>query len=105
MARDIVINSHPIELDKDLLAIIINRIIKDIGETLKIKSLVESNIETNRKILMQLEKSNLLMEFNQKYLAKFLSEGKLSKNDLLEFYFSDEVVDKYRVIEKEINNM
>lgn len=105
LARDIALNVKQVELDKDLLAIIVNRLIKDINETLQIKNLVLTNIDTNKKILSQLEKSSMLMEFNQAYLAKFLSDGQLSKQDLLDFYMGEEIKDKYKLIEKEINNI
>jgi hypothetical protein len=105
LARDIALNAKEIELDKDLLVALINRIIKDINETLSIKSIVESNIENNRTILKQLEKSILLMEFNQAYLKKFLSDGTLTKKDLLDFYTGEDIKDKFRLIEKEINEI
>jgi hypothetical protein len=105
LARDIAINAKNIELDKDVLAIIINRIIKDISEILTIKSLVLNNIDNNKTILKQLEKSILLMEFNQEYLKKFLIDGTLNKNDLLNFYLGDDIKDKYRLIEKDITSI
>ena len=43
------------------------------------------------------------MEFNQEYLRKFLKEGSLSKKDLLAYYSDEDVKDKFRIIEKEIN--
>jgi hypothetical protein len=104
LARDIAINSQEIDLDKDQLIIIMNRIIKDIREVLTIRCLVESNIENNKQILKQLEKSLLLTEFNQKYLVKFLSDGTLTKKDLLDFYNGEEVKEKYKPIEKQIMN-
>ena len=104
LARDIAINAKEVELDKELLSIIVNRIIKDINETLTIRNLVESNIENNKAILKQLEKSLLLMEFNQKYLGKFLSDGKLTKKDLLDFYSGEEVKEKYKQIGNELTN-
>lgn len=105
LARDLAINAHPVCLDKDLLAIIINRIIKDISEVLAIKSLVQNNIETNKKILAQLEKSVLLMEFNQKYLLKFLADGQMSKADLLDFYSGEDVKERYKAIERELREI
>jgi len=105
LARDIVLNARTIDLDKDLLAMIVNRIIKDINEILSVKSLVLSNIENNKAILKQLEKSMLLMEFNQEYMKKFLKEGTLTKKDLLDFYMSEDVKDKFKGIEKEINEI
>lgn len=105
LARDIALNAKEVELDKDLLAIIINRIIKDINEITTIKNLVQNNIDNNKTILKQLEKSILLMDFNQQYLKKFLVDGTLTKKDLLEFYMGDEVKDKYKIIEKEISEI
>lgn len=105
LARDIAMNAKTIELDKDLLALIVNRTIKDINEVLSIKSLVESNIENNKTILKQLEKSMLLMEFNQEYMKKFLKDGTLTKKDLLDYYSGEDVKDKYRLIEKQINGI
>lgn len=104
LARDIALNAKQVELDKDLLAILVNRIIKDINEVLSIKSLVHSNMENNKAILKQLEKSILLMEFNQEYMKKFLIEGTLTKKDLLDFYSGEDIRDKYRIIEKEIKS-
>ena len=105
LARDIALNAKEVELDKELLSLIVNRIIKDINETLTIRNLVEANIENNKAILKQLEKSLLLMEFNQKYLTKFLSDGKLTKKDLLDFYSGEEVKDKYKSLEKHIEGL
>lgn len=104
LARDIAINSKKIDFDKDLLAIIVNRIIKDLNEILTIKSLVEANIENNKSILKQLEKSILLMEFNQHYLKKFLNDGTLTRSDLLSYYQGEDMKEKYKVIEREIND-
>jgi hypothetical protein len=105
LARDIALNAKEIELDKDILAMMVNRIIKDINEVLTIKSLVQNNIDNNKAILKQLEKSILLMEFNQEYLKRFLSQGTLTKKDLLDFYSGEDVKDKYRLIEKDINEL
>lgn len=105
LARDIALNARQTDLDKDLLAMIITRIIKDINEITKIRSLVHINIENNKAILGQLEKSILLMEFNQEYLMKFLKDGTLTKKDLLDFYMGEDVKEKYKGIEKEINSI
>jgi hypothetical protein len=63
---------------------------------------VQNNIENNISILKELEKGMLLMEFNFTYLSKFLKDGTLTKQDLLQFYNGDEVKEKYQRIEKEI---
>jgi hypothetical protein len=103
LARDIAINARNVELDKDVLAMLVTRIIKDINEITTIKALVERNIENNKDILKQIEKSILLMEFNQKYLLQFLESGTLTKKDLLDFYSGEGVKDQYKLIEKDIN--
>lgn len=105
LARDIAINAKNIELDKNLLSMIVNRIIKDINEITNVKRLVEGNIENNKAILKQLEKSILLMNFNQEYLNKFLNDGILDKKDLLDFYMGEDVKDRYKLIENDINNL
>jgi len=105
LARDIVLNAKTIDLDKNLLVIIVNRIIKDLNTIISVKRLIEGNIENNKNILKQLEKSILLMKFNQEYLVKFLKDGVLSKKDLLDFYMGEEVKEKYKISEKEINGL
>lgn len=105
LARDIALNAKQVDLDKDTLMILVNRLIKDINEITTIKNLVNNNIENNKAILKQLEKSILLMEFNQEYLKKFLNDGTLIKEDLLNYYQGEDVKDKYRLIEKDINNL
>lgn len=103
LARDIASKTRTEELDEDLLMILINRIIRDINEIMKIKELVLNNIDNNKSILQQLDKSMLLMEFNQVYLSKFLMDGTLSKEDLLQFYSGEEINEKYKLIERDIS--
>jgi hypothetical protein len=105
LTRDIILNIKESEYDKEFLFIIINRIIKDINETLLIKTLVENNIENNKLILKQLEKSLLMIEFNKEYLNKFYMNGKLSKKEMLDFYQGDEIKEKFKQVEKEIEKL
>jgi hypothetical protein len=102
LARDIAINSARTDFDSDVMRIIINRVVKDLNDVVSIKSLVHANIENCRKILFQLEKSILMVEFNHRYLAKFLADGQLTKEDLLDFYSGDDLKERFRPIEKEI---
>lgn len=104
LARDIVLNAQSIDFNKNILMMLVNRMIKDINEVLSIRSLVSSTIENSKAILKQLEKSILLMEFNQEYLMKFLKDGTLTKEDLLAFYQGDSIKDRYKIIEKDIEN-
>lgn len=105
LARDIAINARPVSLDKDLLGVILNRIIVDLGSIIEIRDLVEKNIDHNKKILKQLEKSMLSMEFSRDYLGNFLKEGTLSKTDLLEFYRGGDLKDRFKPIEKQIEQI
>lgn len=105
LARDIALNAKTVEIEKDLLAMLINRLIKDINEMLAIRTLVYNNIDNNKEILKQLEKSMLLLEFNQQYLKKFLADGTLTRKDLLDFYNGEDVKDKFKLIEKNINEI
>ena len=99
LARDLIKNATRIELDKDFLALFVNRMIKDVGEVRQIEKLVRSNIQNNNKILEQLEKSLLTLQFTQEYLMKFLSDGTLSKEDLLSFYSGDQVRAKFKEVD------
>lgn len=105
LARDIALNAKLPELDLNVLMAIIKRIIKDINEITTIKNLVETNIQTNKEILKKLEKSMLLMEFNQVYLSKFLNDGTLTKQDLLDFYMGDDIKNKFKLIEGDIDEI
>lgn len=102
LARDIVLNTKASNLDHNLLRLLVTRIIKDINEITAIKSLVLSNIDNCKKILTQIEKSMLLMQFNQKYLMKYLQDGTLSKSDLLDFYMGEEIKENYKLLEKDV---
>lgn len=102
LARDLILQPKADDVDMDVLAMIINRTAKDMADALSIRSLVSANIDNCKTILSRLEKSLLLMEFNGRYLAKFMREGGLSKHDLLAFYTGDEVREKYRAIEPDI---
>ncbi|WP_405370971.1 hypothetical protein [Nonlabens sp. Asnod2-A12] len=105
LARDIAINAKELDFDKDILSILVTRILKDINEIRTVKNLVERNIDNNKEILKQIEKSILLMEFNQKYLAQFLESGTLTKKDLLDFYMGEDVKDQFKLIEKDIQEL
>lgn len=102
LARDLVQYSSEVELDKDFLSLFVNRILKDLTDIRQVEKLVRSNIENNNKILQQLQKSMLAIEFTQGYLAKFLTDGTLSKKDLLDYYSGDEIRAKFKEISLDI---
>lgn len=105
LARDIALHAKQVQYDKDLLAIIITRIVKDVTEIQKIKTLVETNIKNNKNILTMLEKSMMMVKFNEEYLTKFLKEGTLTKEDLNNFYLGGNMSERYKLIEKDIEEI
>lgn len=105
LARDIALNAKTVDLDVDVLRAIVTRLIKDAREITLVKNLISVNIDNLKQILQQIEKSVLLAEFNQRYLSKFLSEGTLSKEDMLAFYAGDEIKDRFRLVEREITEL
>ena len=105
LARDLVLRPKGDDIDLEVLSLIINRTAKDLADTAAIRSLILSNIENSRAIMSRLEKSILLMEFNARYLAKFMKDGTLSKQDLIAFYSGEEVRERYRLVEQEIKSL
>jgi hypothetical protein len=105
LARDIAMNARTVELDLEILKVIVNRLVKDSRDMAAVRNLVLNSIESLRQILIQIEKSVLLAEFNQRYLSKFLMDGTLSKEDLLDFYAGEEVKDRFRLVEREIADL
>ncbi len=105
LARDIAINTKSVELDHNLLSILLERIIRDLHGIIDVKDMVEQNIEQNKKILKRIEQSILSMEFNREYLRNFLKEGTFTKDDLLEFYRGGDLRDRFKLIEKQIEEL
>ncbi len=83
---------------------LIQRLLKDIRDVQNIETLVKTNIKNNQQILKSIEKSLLSIEFDQKYLAKYLEDDYLSKSDLLEFYQREYIRTKYKLLSKDIDN-
>jgi hypothetical protein len=105
LARNVAINAKTPEVDFDLLAIIVQRIIKETNEIRQIRELIISNIDINRKILERIEKGLISMEFAQEILKKFLENGTLTKEELLDFYRANDVTDRFKAIETELKKL
>lgn len=92
LARNIAVSYKDVDsVDLNIFDMIVKRYVRDIKEFVSIKSLVESNINNNKAILKQIEKSSILADFNQKFLKMFLEKGTLSQKDLLDFYNAENV--------------
>jgi hypothetical protein len=90
-------------MDTDLLRVLLDRIISEAKDLAEIRKLVEANITNCNQILAHLQKGVLSLEFCRTYLTKFLSDGTLSKADLLDFYSGGDRREKYRAIQHTID--
>ena len=102
LARGMALRKDGKNVEVEFVNMFIGRLLKDIRDVQNIEMLVKTNIKNNQQILKNIEKSLLSIEFDQKYLAKYLEDGYLSKADLLEFYQRDEIRARYKLIAKEI---
>lgn len=102
LARGLALRKDGKNVDVEFVNMLTGRLLKDIRDVQSIEMLVKTNIKNNQQILKNIEKSLLSIEFDQKYLAKYLEDGYLSKADLLEFYQREEIRAKYKMIAKDI---
>ena len=102
LARGLALRKDGKNVEVEFVNMLIGRLLKDIRDVQSIETLVKTNIKNNQQILKNIEKSLLSIEFDQRYLAKYLEDGYLNKTDLLEFYQREEIRAKYKLIAKEI---
>lgn len=102
LVRGLALRKDGKNVEVEFVNMLIQRLLKDIRDVQSIETLVKTNIKNNQQILKNIEKSLLSIEFDQKYLAKYLEDGYLNKADLLEFYQREEIRAKYKLIAKEI---
>ena len=102
LARGLALRKEGKTVEVEFVNMLIQRLLKDIRDVQGIEGLVRSNIKNNQQILKSIEKSLLSIEFNQQYLAKYLEDGILSKQDLLDFYQREDIRSQYKLIAKEI---
>ena len=102
LARGLALRKDGKNVEVEFVNMLIGRLLKDIRDVQNIEILVKTNIKNNQQILKNIEKSLLSIEFDQKYLAKYLEDGYLNKADLLEFYQREEIRARYKLIAKEI---
>lgn len=102
LARGLALRKDGKNVEEVFVNLLIQRLLKDIRDVQSIETLVKTNIKNNQQILKNIEKSLLSIEFDQRYLAKYLEDGYLSKADLLEFYQREEIRARYKLIAKEI---
>jgi len=111
LIRDVVLNFKEFKVDNQLLTLIIKRVIKDIQESMGIKGMIEQNISEAEKsikhnvgILTQLEKNLLMLEFDQRYLSKYIEDGQLTPEDQLKFYEGAGLNDEFKKIQSQFTD-
>lgn len=102
LARGLALRKEGKTVEVEFVNMLIQRLLKDIRDVQGIEGLVRNNIKNNQQILKSIEKSLLSIEFNQQYLVKYMQDGFLSKQDLLEFYQREDIRAKFKVLAKEI---
>lgn len=102
LARGLALRKEGKTVDVEFVNMLILRLLKDIRDVQGIEGMVRNNIKNNQQILKSIEKSLLSIEFNQQYLAKYLEDGILGKQDLLDFYQREDIRTQYKLIAKEI---
>jgi hypothetical protein len=102
IARDLVTSNREVEFDSDILTLLIERVVSEINRISDIKKLVDRSIKTSEEIIAKLDQGTLSIEFCRSYLMKFLSEGRLSKEDMFNFAAGGDLRLKYQAIASEI---
>lgn len=105
LARDICIRPTSEELDRELLSIVVQRVLKDIRDVAKVEVLVRQASSALRGILEQTHKGRLSMEFSQQLLERLLLEGTLTPHDVLALYTGSEPKTKYEAIRQQLSEM
>lgn len=104
LARGLALRKDGERVEGSFVNMFIQRLLKDIRDVQSVEILVKNNIKNNQQILKNIEKSLLSIEFNQQYLSKYLEDGCLTKEDLLDFYQRDDIRIRYKLLSNEIDN-
>ena len=102
LARGLALRKEGKTVEVEFVNMLIQRLLKDIRDVQGIEGLVRNNIKNNQQILKSIEKSLLSIEFNQQYLAKYLEDGILGKQDLLDFYQREDIRTRFKLLAKDI---
>jgi hypothetical protein len=102
LARDIVLNAKEFETSPEVLTIIVKRILNDLESLKSLEKHVKTIQNSSQSILDELNKGMLSIEFTLQYLNKFISDGKLTKEDLFNFYNAEDVKKKFSALNLEL---
>jgi hypothetical protein len=102
LARDIVLNAKEFETSPEVLTIIVKRILNDLESLKSLEKHVKTIQNSSQSILDELNKGMLSIEFTLQYLNKFITDGKLTKEDLFNFYNAEDVKKKFSALNLEL---
>jgi hypothetical protein len=102
LARDIVLNAKEYETSPEVLTIIVKRILNDLESLKSLEKHVKTIQNSSQSILDELNKGMLSIEFTLQYLNKFIADGKLTKEDLFNFYNAEDVKKKFSALNLEL---
>jgi hypothetical protein len=102
LARDIVLNAKEFESSPEVLTIIVKRILNDLESLKSLEKHVKTIQNSSQSILDELNKGMLSIEFTLQYLNKFITDGKLTKEDLFNFYNAEDVKKKFSALNLEL---
>jgi hypothetical protein len=105
LARNIALNAKEPIVDFDFLQVLIKRVMHDLRLARDVEPLIKSNIENCKSILASLQRSTLSMEFTVECLQRFLQTGKVTRDQMLEFYMAEAAKDRFRALETEIKGL
>jgi len=98
LARDIVLHARDLETENEALAMLVGRILRDCEGLVSMKKHVLSITKAADRLMDDLDKGTLSMEFTMKYLHQFLETGTLTNQDLFDFYAGAEVKERYKAL-------
>jgi hypothetical protein len=102
LARDIVLNAKEFETSPEVLTIIVKRILNDLENLNSLEKHVKDIQKSSQSILDELNKGMLSIKFTLQYLNKFITDGKLTKEDLFNFYNAEEVKKEFSALNLEL---
>jgi hypothetical protein len=89
--------------EDDVLPLIVGRFLHDVNSFLALKKQLLDSIEGHRKMLQTIEGSMLSLEFTKEIFNRFLQDGGLSKEQLVDFYQAEPVKSRYSELVKELD--
>ena len=103
LARGLSCRGGDKNVDAEFVNFFVQRLIKDIQDIQNVAKMVEDNIVNNKTILKTIKKSMLSIELDQKYLAKYLQDGTMTKADFLNFFMREDIRSEYQLLSKKID--